>query len=143
MGGVSNGREDGMQIKKRKGAAFALAAVLATIAAAPVRAQTADQAAPEPDAPAAPQAWAIHGQGTVVIQGHDAFTSPYRGPQSLDPAARGDETADLTLYVGVRPLPGMEVWIDPEIDQGFGLSDTLGVAGFPSGEAYKVGARDP
>ena len=27
----------------------------------------------------------------------------------------------------------------PEVDQGFGLDGTLGVAGFPSGEAYKVG----
>src|ERR1700687_3752757 len=34
---------------------------------------------------------------------------------------------------------GGEAWINPEIDQGFGLDGTLGVAGFPSGEAYKVG----
>jgi high affinity Mn2+ porin len=38
---------------------------------------------------------------------------------------------------------GAELWVDPEIDQGFGLSDTLGVAGFPSGEAYKVGQSAP
>src|SRR6516225_8132944 len=31
----------------------------------------------------------------------------------------------------------------PEIDQGFGLSGTLGVAAFTSGEAYKVGANFP
>lgn len=35
------------------------------------------------------------------------------------------------------------MWIDPEIDQGFGLSNTFGVAGFPSGEAYKVGSDYP
>ena len=29
--------------------------------------------------------------------------------------------------------------MNPEIDQGFGLSNTLGLAGFSSGEAYKVG----
>lgn len=92
---------------------------------------------------AKPQAWAVHAQATVVLQGHPAFRSPYRGPQSLDPAARANETADLTLYAGVRPWAGAELWINPEIDQGFGLSDTLGVAGFPSGEAYKVGHRDP
>src|SRR6185437_305583 len=95
------------------------------------------------DQNAQPQAWAVHAQATLVLQGHDAFRSPYRGPQSLDPAARGDETADATLYVGVRPWAGLEVWANPEVDQGFGLSDTLGIAGFPSGEAYKVGARDP
>ena len=29
------------------------------------------------------------------------------------------------------------------MDQGFGLDNTLGVAGFPSGEAYKVGKKEP
>jgi high affinity Mn2+ porin len=33
--------------------------------------------------------------------------------------------------------------VNPEVDQGFGLSTTLGVAGFTSGEAYKVGADAP
>jgi high affinity Mn2+ porin len=92
---------------------------------------------------AGPEAYAAHAQATVTEQAHPAFKSPYEGPLSLDPGARGDETADITLYLGVRPWAGAEVWIDPEIDQGFGLSDTVGVAGFPSGEAYKVGARDP
>jgi high affinity Mn2+ porin len=36
-----------------------------------------------------------------------------------------------------------ELWINPELDQGFGLDDTVGVAGFPSGEAYKVGKDHP
>lgn len=86
---------------------------------------------------------AVHGQTTFVYQGHDSFASPYRGPNSLFPGADARETWDVTLYVGVRPWKGAEVWIDPEIDQGFGLSDTLGAAGFPSGEAYKVGKAEP
>ena len=45
--------------------------------------------------------------------------------------------------MGWRLWSGAELWIDPEIDQGFGLSTTLGVAGFTSGEAYKVGASVP
>src|SRR5262249_23187212 len=44
---------------------------------------------------------------------------------------------------GLRLWPGAEFWLNPEIDQGFGLSKTLGVAGFPSGEAYKVGNNYP
>ncbi len=91
----------------------------------------------------ASQAYAFHAQATVTEQAHPAFASPYEGPLSLDPGARGDETADVTLYAGVRPWSGAEAWINPEVDQGFGLSDTIGIAGFPSGEAYKVGARDP
>jgi len=91
----------------------------------------------------APQAYAIHAQATFTEQAHPAFTSPYQGPLSLNPGARGDETTDVTVYLGVRPWAGAEIWINPEVDQGFGLSDTVGVAGFPSGEAYKVGDTSP
>ena len=43
----------------------------------------------------------------------------------------------------MRPWKGAEFWVDPEIDQGHGLAETHGVAGFPSGEAYKLGADYP
>jgi high affinity Mn2+ porin len=89
------------------------------------------------------QPFAIHVQSTVVDQGNAAFRSPYRGPESLDPGARGRETLDVTLYVGLRLWSGAEIWGDPEVDQGFGLSNTQGVAGFPSAEAYKVGKAEP
>ncbi len=85
---------------------------------------------------------AIHGQGTFTLQGDPDFRSPYVGPNSLRPGQR-KETIDATLYVGVQPWKGGELWVNPEVDQGFGLSDTLGVAGFPSAEAYKVGKKHP
>ena len=94
-------------------------------------------------APSAPQSWALHGQITLVDQANFAFRSPYRGANSLDSRAQGRETGDITLYAGFRPWSGLEIWFNPEIDQGFGLSNTLGVAGFPSGEAYKVGKSEP
>lgn len=89
------------------------------------------------------QNWAVHAQTTLVLQANARFRSPYQGPNSLDPRAHAKETFDLTGYFGLRPWKGAEVWINPEIDQGFGLSNTLGVAGFPSGEAYKVGKTYP
>jgi len=55
----------------------------------------------------------------------------------------GRETADITFYAGLRLWQGAELRVNPEIDQGFGLSGTLGVAGFPSGETYKVGSSLP
>lgn len=112
----------------------------ALLASAPSLAR-ADDSAESP--PAVEETWAVHGQATFVLQGHPAFRSPYEGPNSLSPEAVGRETFDLTLYAGVRPWSGGEIWINPEIDQGFGLSNTLGVAGFPSGEAYKVGMSAP
>jgi high affinity Mn2+ porin len=94
--------------------------------------------------PSAPEAdaWAFHGQTTYVSQYTPPFHSPYRGLNSLSPN-QGRETWDLTFYAGVRPWSGAEMWINPEIDQGFGLSNTHGVAGFISGEAYKVGSAIP
>lgn len=87
--------------------------------------------------------WSFHGQATFVEQYHPAFKSAYLGPNSMDPQSAGRETVDLTLYAGLRLWPGGEVYANPEIDQGFGLSNTVGVAGFPSGEAYKVGKSSP
>lgn len=85
---------------------------------------------------------ALHAQATLVAQGVGGFTSPYIGPNSLTPH-QVKETTDLTAYLGARPWNGGELWVNPEIDQGFGLSNTLGVAGFPSAEAYKVGRSEP
>lgn len=93
--------------------------------------------------PNSEETWAIHGQSTFIVQANTAFRSPYQGSNSLDANGQAKETFDATAYLGWRPWSGAEVWIDPEIDQGFGLSNTLGVAGFPSGEAYKVGKRLP
>ena len=118
------------------------AAALALVAC-PALADEAPAAAGSPEQAKDVSVWAVHGQATVVEQATLAFPSPYRGANSLDAGARGRETFDATLYAGFRPWRGAEIWIDPEIDQGFGLSDTLGAAGFPSGEAYKVGKRDP
>jgi high affinity Mn2+ porin len=87
--------------------------------------------------------WSIHAQMTFVEQYHPAFRSPYEGANSLDPKSLGNETFDATAFLGVRLWDGGEIYANPEIDQGFGLSNTLGVAGFPSGEAYKVGKADP
>jgi high affinity Mn2+ porin len=88
------------------------------------------------------EAFAIHGQFTYVEQETSDFNAPYRGANSLSPN-RGAETTDATLYLASRLWAGAEGWVNGEIDQGFGLDDTLGVAGFPSGEAYKVGKNAP
>ncbi len=102
----------------------------------------ADDAAPA-SSDGAPETWSLHAQATFTEQYHPAFTSPYRGTNSLDPGSLGKETFDFTFFGGVRLWDGGEAYINPEIDQGFGLSNTLGVAGFPSGEAYKVGEANP
>jgi high affinity Mn2+ porin len=89
------------------------------------------------------ETWAVHGQLVVVAQGHPAFRSPYEGENSLDPRAVVNQSVEATLFVGVRPWKGAEIWANPEVDQGFGLSNTVGVAGFPNGASPKVGSHAP
>ena len=84
----------------------------------------------------------MHAQFTYVEQETSGFNAPYSGANSLSPN-RGAETTDATLYLGAHLWTGAEGWINGEIDQGFGLDDTLGAAGFPSGEAYKIGKNEP
>ncbi len=100
-------------------------------------------ASPAAGTPPLSEDWAIHGQSTFTEIYQPAFRSPYRGPQSLDPGSRGRETWDVTLYGGFRPWSGAEIWVNPEVDQGFGPSNTFGLAGYVSAEAYKLGSADP
>jgi high affinity Mn2+ porin len=86
--------------------------------------------------------FAFHAQATYLNQYDAPFASPYFGRNSLA-ANIGRETADFTVFAGVKLWQGAEIWINPELDQGFGLSGSVGAAGFPSGEAYKVGADYP
>lgn len=113
----------------------------------PAPAGAATAAAASAAAPAAAKAprsprFALYGQATYTQQGTDGFHAPYGGANSLSPRS-ARETADVTLFLGLRPWRDGELWVDPEIDQGFGLDDTVGLAGFSSGEAYKVGSRAP
>jgi high affinity Mn2+ porin len=90
-----------------------------------------------------PNQFAVHGQATIVEQLYPGFRSPYAGPNSLPGSGMGRETGDATLYVGFRPWQGGELWFVPELDQGFGVGNTHGAAGYPSGESYKLGASFP
>jgi len=85
----------------------------------------------------------FHGQTTFVWQAYPQIRSPYAGLHSLIGSGEGRETWDATLFAGIRLWQGAEVWINPELDQGFGFADTHGAAGFFTGESYKLGASYP
>jgi high affinity Mn2+ porin len=93
--------------------------------------------------PIDPNNWNVHGQFTYIEQGYFSFHSPYEGANSLAGASQIQNTASATAYIGLRPWDGGEFYVDPELMQGFGLSQTFGVAGFPNGEAQKSGFPDP
>ena len=91
---------------------------------------------------AAQDPFSLYLQSTYVEQATLGFRDPYHGPNSLTPNS-GRETLDMTAFAGSRLWVGAEFWVNVEVDQGYGLDDTLGVAGFPSAEAYKVGSNSP
>jgi high affinity Mn2+ porin len=86
--------------------------------------------------------FAVHGQTTFVEQYAPPFHAPYHGAHSLDSNA-GREAWSTTFSAGLKLWQGAEFWIDPEIDQGFGLSNTEGAAGFVNGASAKVGTSVP
>jgi high affinity Mn2+ porin len=86
--------------------------------------------------------FSFKGQTTFIEQYAPPFRSPYLGPHSLDPN-QGRESWDAMYFVGAKLWQGAEVWVDPEIDQGFGIGNTEGIAGYPSGASFKVGASVP
>jgi high affinity Mn2+ porin len=86
--------------------------------------------------------FAFHGQATFIEQYAAPFRSPYIGPQSLSPN-QGRESLDFMYFIGIKLWKGAEFWINPEFNQGFGLSNTKGIAGFPSGASFKVGSAVP
>src|SRR5947207_15665364 len=89
------------------------------------------------------QRWNWHVQNTDIVQYHPGFPSRYRGPNSLSSANEVKETVSLDLMVGLRLWPGAEFHIDGLMWQGFGLTDTRGVDGFRSGEAFRLGHDVP
>jgi high affinity Mn2+ porin len=81
--------------------------------------------------------WEIHGQTTYLPQGYPGFRALYSGTNSLTPAPQAQATWSNSLFLNMRLWEGGEVYFTPELLQGFGLSDTVGLGGFSSGEAQK------
>lgn len=92
-----------------------------------------EAAAPEVDDP-----WDLHFQSTVVSQWHPAFPAKYSGPNSLSAKPEFSTSLTSTLFAGARLWHGAEFYVNPELVAGNGFSHTLGVAGFPNGEIYRV-----
>ena len=85
----------------------------------------------------------VFGQGTIITQGHGPFNAPYSGMNSLPPVAEMKTSETATLFLGMRPWRGTEVYFDPEIAGGEGFGNVTGIAGFPNGEIPRVEAATP
>jgi high affinity Mn2+ porin len=91
----------------------------------------------------AAQNWNFHIQNTEIVQGDPAFSARYSGPHSLPDGGETRETVSLDVMAGARLWTGAEAHFDGLMWQGFGIGNSLGAEGFPSGEAYRLGTSDP
>jgi high affinity Mn2+ porin len=89
------------------------------------------------------QGWLLRGQATFILQGNAGFRSPYRGPNSLAPVANARNTLSTDLVLGRRLWAGAEAILDVAVTRGYGLSNSVGVAGFPNNEAFRLGSTAP
>jgi high affinity Mn2+ porin len=89
------------------------------------------------------QNWNWHAQNTDVVQGYPGFPAKYSGPNSLPNGGEIRETISVDLLAGVRLWGGAEAHVDGLMWQGFGVGRTVGVEGFPNGEAFRLGTDVP
>jgi len=134
-------------VKKTSALSFVLIAFMFVSSPSHAEDQVAPSVAtseqPAPENTETPKWYNLHFQSTFTEQGHPGFHSSIPdGPESMKSRGQTDETTDMTLFMGGR-IGDLELYANPEMDQGFGLSNTFGVAGFTSGEAYKVGSHTP
>src|ERR1700730_8935997 len=74
--------------------------------------------------------WWISGQFNNIAQGHPGFSAKYSGAHSLNPRGEVRDSRVMTLFTGLELTHSTEILFDPEITQGHGISDALGLAGF-------------
>jgi len=87
--------------------------------------------------PSGPMPYSLGGQTTVVWQYHPRFHSPYEAANSLRHEHENAVSHSYDLYVGVRPLPWLDVYVNPEMIRGGGISDGIGLAGYTNGEVIR------
>lgn len=89
------------------------------------------------------QRFNLHFQQTIISQTHPGFGAKYTGDNSLLPVHETASSITTTLFGAARLWKGAKVFFNPELAGGAGFSQTLGVAGFPNGEIFRVGSSEP
>jgi high affinity Mn2+ porin len=89
------------------------------------------------------QRFNFHFQQTVITQYKPSFGADYTGANSLLTGSETQSSITTTLFGGARLWKGAEAYFNPELSGGSGLSKTLGAAGFPNGETFRVGGAEP
>ena len=87
--------------------------------------------------------YSFHIQSTIIPQYHFDFNAPYQGNNSLLASEPVQTSISATIFFNYK-MAKHSYWVfNLETAGGKGLSKTLGIAGFPNGEVYRVGDPNP
>ena len=76
--------------------------------------------------------WWLSGQINIITEGHGDFRALYSGPNSLNPKGEIRASRIFTLYTAYRLTSSMDAVFDLEEASGNGISNSLGLAGYPN-----------
>ncbi|MGE0195239.1 MAG: carbohydrate porin [Methylocystis sp.] len=91
----------------------------------------------------APELYSVHAQTTNVVQAYPRFRALYDGPNSFPSGGKANVGSTTDLFLGLRLWEGGAVYLNPEIDAGYGLTDSVGAASYVNAAVAKVGRTAP
>ncbi len=91
----------------------------------------------------APEQYSVHAQTTIVGQAYPRFRALYDGPNSFPSGGKANVGSTSNLFLGLRLWEGGEAYLNPEIDQGYGLANSVGAAAYVNSAVAKVGRTAP
>ena len=80
----------------------------------------------------------VSGQTNFISQGHPTFYAKYSGKNSFRPDFQEATSRIFTLYTGVRLNNSTELLVDIEDASGFGMSNSLGLAGYTNIDVVRI-----
>ena len=80
----------------------------------------------------------LSGQINIIPQGHGSFRALYSGPNSLNPNSEIRASRIFTLYTALRLNHSSDIVFDLEEASGNGISNSLGLAGYPNIDVVRV-----
>jgi len=80
----------------------------------------------------------LSGQANFISQAHFAFHAPYSGTNSLQPYFEHATSRIFTLYTGWRLNDSTELLADVEDASGYGMSNSLGLAGYTNIDVVRI-----
>jgi len=96
-----------------------------------------------PDASTVSSSWNLYYQATSIGQYHGTFNAPYQGPFSFQDYPERDASITTTLFLGLRLHDNLQLYFDPEIAGGKGLSSVNGLGNPSNGEIPRVTTATP